>query len=31
MFENKNDSKFFTVKFEYDGDKLVKYNLKEYL
>ena len=26
----KNDSGFFTVKFEYDGDKLVKYNLKEY-
>ena len=25
-----NDSRFFTVKFEYDGDKLVKYNLKEY-
>ena len=25
-----NDSSFFTVKFEYDGDKLVKYNLKEY-
>ena len=25
-----NDSGFFTVKFEYDGDKLVKYNLKEY-
>ena len=25
-----NDSIFFTVKFEYDGDKLVKYNLKEY-
>ena len=25
-----NDSNFFTVKFEYDGDKLVKYNLKEY-
>ena len=23
-----NDSGFFTVKFEYDGDKLVKYNLK---
>lgn len=25
-----NDSRFFTVKFEYDGDKLIKYNLKEY-
>lgn len=25
-----NDSNFFTVKFEYDGDKLIKYNLKEY-
>ena len=25
-----NDSGFFTVKFEYDGDKLVKYDLKEY-
>ena len=25
-----NDSGFFTVKFEYDGDKLIKYNLKEY-
>lgn len=25
-----NDSGFFTVKFEYDGDKLVKYNLNEY-
>ena len=24
------DSRFFTVKFEYDGDKLVRYNLKEY-
>ena len=25
-----NDNRFFTVKFEYDGDRLVKYNLKEY-
>ena len=25
-----NDSRFFTVKFEYDGDKLIKYNIKEY-
>ena len=25
-----NDNRFFTVKFEYDVDKLVKYNLKEY-
>ena len=25
-----NDSRFFTVKFKYDGDKLIKYNLKEY-
>ena len=25
-----NDSRFFTVKFEYDGDKLIRYNLKEY-
>ena len=24
------DSRFFTVKFEYDGDKLVRYELKEY-
>lgn len=27
MQESKN---FFTVKFEYDGEKLIKYNLKEY-
>ena len=26
----RNDNKFFTVKFEYDGEKLVKYDLKEY-
>ena len=25
-----NDNSFFTVKFEYDGEKLVKYNLNEY-
>ena len=25
-----NDNKFFTVKFEYDGEKLIKYDLKEY-
>ena len=25
-----NDSDFFTIKFEYNGDKLIKYNLKEY-
>lgn len=25
-----NDSRFFTVKFEYDGEKLVRYDLKEY-
>lgn len=24
------DNSFFTGKFEYDGDKLIKYNLKEY-
>lgn len=24
------DNQFFTVKFEYDGDKLLRYNLKEY-
>lgn len=24
------DDKFFTVKFEYDGEKLMKYDLKEY-
>ena len=24
------DNTFFTVKFEYDGEKLVKYDLKEY-
>ena len=25
-----NDNSFFTVKFEYDGDKLIRYDLKEY-
>ena len=25
-----NDNRFFTVKFEYDGEKLVRYDLKEY-
>ena len=32
IFVNKiqNESNFFTVKFEYDGEKLVKYNLNEY-
>ena len=25
-----NDNRFFTVKFEYDGEKLIKYSLKEY-
>ena len=25
-----NDNRFFTVKFEYDGEKLIKYNLNEY-
>ena len=24
------DNTFFTVKFEYDGDKLIRYSLKEY-
>ena len=24
------DSKFFTVKFEYDGEKLIRYDLREY-
>jgi len=24
------DNTFFTIKFNYDGEKLVKYNLKEY-
>ena len=24
------DNSFFTVKFEYDGEKLIKYDLKEY-
>lgn len=24
------DDKFFTIKFEYDGDTLLKYDLKEY-
>ena len=26
-----NDNSFFTVKFQYDGKKLVKYDLKEYI
>lgn len=26
----KNDNTFFTVKFEYDEEKLIKYSLKEY-
>ena len=30
MEKLQNDNIFFTVKFEYDGDKLIKYNLKEY-
>lgn len=25
-----NSDSFFTIKFEYDGDKLISYNLKEY-
>lgn len=25
-----NDNKFFTIKFNYDGDRLIKYDLKEY-
>ncbi len=25
-----NDNNFFTIKFEYNGDKLIKYDLKEY-
>lgn len=25
-----NDNTFFTVKFEYNGEKLIKYELKEY-
>ena len=25
-----NDDRFFTVKFEYDGEKLLGYELKEY-
>lgn len=25
-----NDDSLFTIKFEYDGDKLISYNLKEY-
>lgn len=25
------DNSFFTVKFQYDGEKLVEYNLKEYI
>ncbi|HIT71528.1 MAG TPA: 8-oxo-dGTP diphosphatase [Candidatus Scatovivens faecipullorum] len=32
IFINKiqKDDKFFTIKFEYDGDTLLKYDLKEY-
>lgn len=32
IFLNKiqNDDGFFTVKFEYDGDKLLRYDVKEY-
>lgn len=26
----KNNDSFFTVKFNYDGEKLIKYDLKEY-
>ena len=26
-----NDNSFFTVKFQYDGEKLVEYDLKEYI
>ncbi len=26
----KNDDNFFTVKFEYNGEKLIRYDLKEY-
>lgn len=26
----KNDASFFTIKFNYDGEKLIKYDLKEY-
>lgn len=25
-----NDDKFFTIKFEYNGEKLIRYDLKEY-
>lgn len=25
------DNSFFTVKFQYDGEKLVEYDLKEYI
>ena len=25
-----NDNEFFTIKFNYDGDRLIKYDLKEY-
>ena len=25
-----NDNKFFTIKFNYDREKLIKYDLKEY-
>lgn len=26
----KNNDSFFTIKFNYDGEKLIKYDLKEY-
>ena len=26
----KEDSSFFTIKFNYDGEKLVKYDIKQY-
>ncbi len=28
--KKKNDNKFFTIKFNYDGEKLIKFDLKEY-
>lgn len=28
--EIQNNNKFFTIKFNYDGDRLIKYDLKEY-
>lgn len=30
MQKLQNDNTFFTIKFEYDGDKLINYNLKQY-